>query len=1207
MLDSVLTTDFRHRLFQDAFKDHAKKNVEHHISSYNHLIDHGLLEILQKKIIESIYVKHEKKYRYRVIFETINVPKPHVVENGIIREITPTEARHRDFNYESPVLVDMCELWMPEDRDETDTEEIVVKRHHQVHLFTIPVMVCSKICILGDMSSEQRVKTGHHVWDQGGYFIINGNEKVIVSQIKLTDNTVVCFSDKTSTASSSRKKYSHCCSIRSFSEETSHSLEISVHMGKSLKIKRGCSETYIDDTEIKISFPKLKSMIPVGVLFKALGYTTQAEIQELIGLDRSFSKYILYIYGGGEVSTQAEAIEYIKQNILPPRKHGDEVESDFESDSEGEGENTEEAEYYNTQVSKILSSELFPHLGMTASVRDKALFLGYMISKLLKLFVCKDESEEINIDDYEYKRIENSGILMASLISIAIKKFVSKVKDSNRRNIMVHEALTKKITSTILRSFTNSWWGAEKSYKRSGVIKQLERVSPKWTISDMRAVSRFLPEQLGNSAKNIMLRMIQGSQYGYTCCVESPEGKNAGIVLNLCNLVKISKKINTVEVRGILEKFENFRKMEPEDEISDFHTCTKVFVNTCFVGLSDDPEEMLEEFEEMYKYGVDENISICYNEEEDIIKIYCDEGRLLRPLFRVYKGECLLEKDIRSGVLTETQQTSWDYLVQKRYIVFVDPLTASSSLIAPNPEKLQEFKERGLKTSYMEIDPNMMLGQNASFIPFPDHNQSPRNIFYSSMGKQSIGYNMWDINTRCDTTFNSLTYAQKPISSTVFGRMSGLTFVPTGFNVMLAVLTGENQEDSLTINKGAIERGLFTSSKFSTETYSTVLENKEVLSLEIPPEKIRNKKYNYSKLDSRGIIREGVYVKARDVLVGLVYRKTVKVKNSKDETRNIEKDCSEIPEGEDIEEGRVHKVFVTKTSGGSKLIKIVIRKTRLPELGDKFCSRGAQKGICGAIVQEVDLPFVSDGTSDNGIRPDIIMNPNAYPSRMTIGQILELVLNSRCCLQGEYGDCTAFSESSVNVAEELRRQLAEAGEPDFDPDFVLKTSRDFEDKVVPIMKRFGFSGDGKRTLVSGITGECLEAKVFMGPVYYHKLKHMVSDKVRARARGKKDLLTRQPQSGRKNQGGLKVGEMERDCIISHGTTEVLRDRLFLNSDKYSMPVCVDCGFMVSDRTYCSQCEGTKTVLVDIPYVSKQIFFNLMTAGVDIRINPATVM
>jgi DNA-directed RNA polymerase beta subunit len=479
-----------------------------------------------------------------------------------------------------------------------------------------------------------------------------------------------------------------------------------------------------------------------------------------------------------------------------------------------------------------------------------------------------------------------------------------------------------------------------------------------------------------------------------------------------------------------------------------------------------------------------------------------------------------------------------------------------------------ESKKESTETIISDIT---TVSANQSFLcgdTFCVHN-SPRNCYQAAMGKQAMSIFALSHLVRADTVTHVLNYPQRPIVSTKTADFMGFSEMPSGINCIVAIAcyTGFNQEDSIIINNSAIQRGLFWATTYRTHsdeekkqgTYNTER-------IGTPPLNIRKKDNNYSLLDENGIVRTrfpvytdqngkkcgggAVYVESGDVIIGKIL-----IQSSKSNPEELTDISLTIKKGE---EGYVDRIFTSISPNGYKLVKVVIRTLRIPEVGDKFASRAAQKGTCGMIYNQTDMPFTQDG-----IVPDIIINPHCIPSRMTINQLMESTLGKSCCIEGTFGDSTPFTKSSINIAEELCQRL----------------------------EMHNYERTGKELLCNGMTGKIM-GEVFIGPVYYQRLKHLVSDKIHARSDGPNASLTRQPLEGRSRDGGLRFGEMERDCIISHGASKFLSERLSEQSDPYVISTCMDCNGFATTNEYCKNCGSDNVCKVNLPYISKLVIQEL---------------
>ena len=618
----------------------------------------------------------------------------------------------------------------------------------------------------------------------------------------------------------------------------------------------------------------------------------------------------------------------------------------------------------------------------------------------------------------------------------------------------------------------------------------------------------------------------------YICPNETPEGAQCGIVKNFSLLTTVSDDISTAHVKNILNPFQRKCEILPIDDIHEIPNIIlyyTVFINGSIYGYTKHKTKCvntLKRIRDVEKL-LEWHVSISYDDIDREIHIFSDEGRLLRPLLKVNKNKISLPK-------------TWNNTIS-----YIDAAEVENNAIAMHPRELQ----KNLYT-YCEIHPSLMLGIATSIMPYSDHTPSPRVIYQSNMIKQSLGIYSLSNELRVDTRVHMLHYPQKPLVSTKYSNFLGLNDLPSGINCVVAIAcyTGFNQEDSIIMNKNSIERGLFCSTEYRTITINEYKKNNYTeTKIGIPPLSVRNRMLNYRKLGQDGIIKPGSFVNVNDVIVGkylINYKKTEK----------IQADCSEyVKKGE---EGIIDKVFTCRSIDGYKIIKIKIRHVRRPRVGDKFDSRSAQKGTIGMIYSQEDMPFTKCGMT-----PDIIMNAHAIPSRMTISQLLETLSGKISANTGKPIDSTPFTKNSHNIMNSLCDQL----------------------------HSLGFERHANEVMYNGFTGEKFDAQIFMGPTYYTRLKHLVACKIHARDYGAVQSLTRQPTSGRSRDGGLRFGEMEKDCMIAHGCAQFLKERLYDLSDPFQISVCPDCCVVSNDNEICQLCHNDCVKLVEIPYACKLLF------------------
>ena len=1091
-----------HQILQSHYTAYGTAHLQ--LESYNHLITFGLQRIVNET--PEIVINGAKGMRFVYTFGHVFVENPKIAtDDRSLRPIFPSETRIRDLSYESAICVDVTT------RIYENETLIETKLAQRVIIGYIPTMLKSVICNLTDKSKRDQINANECVYDQGGYFVINGKERVIVFQVRPTYNFVQVIEQTITTST----KYKYIADIRSVAEESGYSVLVQ-------------SMISMNGKNIYFSLPNIKEPIPAGIVFKAFGILDPEDIRKMIGMKfEKGEKYVKYIlYDSAHITNKDDAIAFIgKYPMYVIQK-----------------------EKQTAYAKQIVEMELFPHLGITATLIEKAEFLGYMLRKLISTIIGirKDDDR----DNISHKRIETSGALIGDLFRAVFGNYVKNIAILLQKNPDIISHITKAgnyITKNIQTCFSTGNWGSKKSnHIKQGVSQVLDRMTFSATLSHLRRCVITT----GKDSKNEKIRQIHTSQFGFICPAETPEGAQCGIVSNLAMLTRVSRKVSTVITKETIVKCDNVDA-----------TGIIVMVNGVIVAKTENPDDLVAEIVELRKNKlIDRSVSIVFDLIDNEIRILCDEGRLLRPVFVVNDGK-----------IYNDYEKSWDTLVEEGYIQYMDSNEIENSVIAMTPDLLE-------KSDYIydacEIEPYTILGVCASIIPFPDHSQSPRNCYQSSMAKQALGVPLLTFNQRADSTIHVLDYPQRPLVCTNSAKMLGFNDMPSGQAPIVAILTKEgfNQEDSIILNKSSIDRGLFR-----VTTYFTIVDqearnsSKGYQTIEIPPVEIRRKGWNYAFLETSGpnagIVKKGYHLKKDDVVIGKVFTKTCKDKTD-DRSSSPKTDVSIVIKTGD--EGIVHNIIITTTPEGHKMVKIVIRVIRIPEVGDKFASRSAQKGTCGMIFSQEDIPFTREG-----ITPDLIINPHCIPSRMTINQLMETILGKSGSMKGKFGNSTPFSASSTNVSSRICDELENAG----------------------------YERHGYEVMYDPYTGKKLEANVFIGPTYYQRLKHLVSDKMHSRAKGLVTSLTRQPVEGRSRDGGLRFGEMERDCVLSMGASRLMKERLFDMSDPYSAIVCSLCGQISTSQTECKICKEDKLCVINIPYAAKLLFQELNALGVKIDLIP----
>ena len=1081
--------------------------VRQHLDSYNDFIEHDLQNIIDEVGDISI---DSPDYPFKIRLKHIEIGRPRVIEvDGSDHPVYPTECRLRNLSYAAPLYLEMAVV--RDDREESS---------ELVHVGDVPVMLKSRLCLLYNNSTNELIQVGEDHRDPGGYFIVNGSERVIVALEDLAPNRIGVDRDDTGTKPVFRSKV--------FSTTVGFRARITV------KLK--------PNNALAVSIPGVPADIPFIMLMRALGTEADKEIVEMVSgveevqnvLDASFEE----AQGVGSV---AEAITYIGNRVA----HG-QVE-----------------EYRIRRAESVLDRNFLPHIGNTAEYRrGKAYFLGEMASRVIELKLGLREQDDK--DHYSNKRLKLAGALLADLFRVAFRNLCRDIKyqlermSVRRRRLSIGAAVRHGIiTERVQHSLATGNWG----HGRVGITQLLDRTNSVSTFSHLRR----LQSPLSRSQPNFEARDLHPTHWGRLCPNETPEGANCGLVKNLSLMAKISVKRDSTEIKQTLFRLGALPSAEVVTGAKASNA--KIFLDGALIGFASDPDAMTNDFKEMRRRGeIPPDISIAHYKTiyrgiaTSEIYVNCDAGRVMRPLIVVDETKPRLTNELVSEL--KRGDIKWPDLLKQGIIEYLDAEEEENAHVA------LDFNKIGVDHTHVEIAPYTILGICTSIIPYAEHNQSPRNSYEAAMAKQALGIFATNFFNRVDTQFHLLHYPQIPLVKTKPMDVLGYYERPFGQNFVVAVQSfeGYNMEDAIVFNKASIDRGLARSTLFrvykaESRRYLGGLKDK----FEVPEtgtRGFRGEQY-YRLLEGDGIVSVESAIDGNDVLVGrtspprfLEEYREFEVKGPTRRDTSVTMRPTEM--------GVVDEVFLTGSSQGSDLVKVRVRDERIPELGDKFASRHGQKGVIGMVVPPEDMPYTVDG-----VIPDVIINPHTIPSRMTIGQFIESAAGKAAALSGKILDGTPFS----NVK---------------------------QDDIRKTLVKYGFQPAGREVMYSGITGERLTADIFIGVVYYQKLHHMVADKMHARARGQVQMLTRQPTEGRSRGGGLRFGEMERDCLIGHGAALLLKDRLLEESDKATVYVCEKCGYLAyfdfKQRRYvCKTCGETSNVSqVTVSYAFKLLLQEMMS-------------
>ena len=1149
---------------------HLKQLVRHQVESYNDFVTYQIqktISMFNPVHIHSDqdFVKECGKYRLElfITFENFSIYRPQIHENnGATKLMFPHEARLRNFTYASNMTLDMNIKYVVRTGAALESERTFYKTLPKIHIGKLPIMLKSCICVLEQYKHIPHGVSGECRMDSGGYFIINGSEKTCLGQERAAENLVQCFN-----ISKNNSKWGWMAEIKSVPDFKCISpKQISLMISsKNNGFGKGMS----------LQIPRIKVPIPLFIVFRAVGIITDKDICQRIVFDEDHkdNKNMLFALRGSIVEanaclTQEDALKYITNNVMY---------TPFNEDKETGARKKREF------AVEVLNNDLFPHC---KTMDQKIYFLGYMTNRLLRCSFGYEETDDR--DSYMNKRIDLTGTLLNNLFRNYFNKLVKDMQKQITREInngswrstedyygIVNMTNIYKIVKSttiengLKRALATGDFGIKHTNSNKvGVAQVLNRLTYISSLSHLRRINT----PIDKSGKLIPPRKLHATSWGFLCPAETPEGGSVGVVKNLSYMTHVTIPCNSTALyEFVAPHLRELTTLTP----SEVFTGVKVFVNGAWLGIAKDALHLYGSLKsKKYKGIINVYTSITFNTKCKEIRVCNDAGRLTRPVLRVKDHSLLLTKSYIRRLAEK--EISWDDLLTEcqtdnAVIEYIDASEQNLSMIAMEPSELADESNSIHKYTHCEIHPSTIFGILASCIPFPEHNQSPRNTYQCAMGKQAMGMYVTNYDNRMDKTAYVLTYPARPLVDTRVMNMIELNQIPSGTQVVVAIMThsGYNQEDSILFNKGSIDRGLFQATIYHTEKdEDKKIHGDEEIRCRPDPSKTKGMKFgNYDKVNSKGVIPENTLLENRDIIIS----KVLPIKEARNDHTKTTKyeDQSRIYRTK--EEAYIDKNYMERNGDGYNFCKVRIRTVRKPVIGDKFSSRHGQKGTIGNIIPECDMPFTS-----NGLRPDIIINPHAIPSRMTIAQLKETLLGKVLIELGLFGDGTSFGKFEIkDICKELQN--------------------------------VGYQSQGEEIMYNGLTGEQIETSIFIGPVFYQRLKHMVADKQHSRSIGPMVNLTRQPAEGRSRDGGLRYGEMERDCMCSHGASRFNKGRIYDASDAFRVHVCKRCGLIAAfnDEVHIHHCKTCDNRIdfdyVELPYACKLMFQELITMNIAPRI------
>ena len=1283
------------------FKDHKYPFTGHHLDSYRDFIKSQLpyiiksynpITMIKYDDFDNVIMKVDL-YVGGENGDEIYVDRPTTYEDGTPKLITPNDARMRNLTYESHIFAKIFIKITTQ-----DSAKELTKTFNNVAIGSIPIMLHSDMCILKNQGSNILRKMGECPYDTGGYFIIDGKEKVIIAQEKIVTNklfvsklnddddgfgykgVIRCVADKGALAPRSVEFYYVDIPI------------IDANIEEDIKIKNSTAKGFLYGS-IHVSLPSFNGKIPLFILFRAFGIESDKEIYYTIfgnKLDENEKNYFN---------------DFIRPSIMSTTFIEDDIEFKIYSQEDAIKYLKYKVRYGTTEhVKSTLTMEVFPNI---LEFNNKGKYLGYLVLQFIKTVV--NVLPISDRDSYIYKRVDISGFMLSELFQEAYQKLRDSIRNTmdsmyyygswkqqdNYDNFITEHNIYKLIsamivTDTFSKSLKGRWGLSTDEDPELGKVQDLSRISYIGYMSHLRRVN--IP--IDRSIKITGPHRLHSQQWGMMCPFESPDGGSIGYLKNLSLLAKITAGLNIENIEQCLVDIGII-------QLSNYnlHTnknITNVFLNGTLFGITGDPIFVTRLLKAFRRNGlINILISISWHIPTNELRIFTEAGRPCRPLLILkhngktgdneislykhnynnwfdllnglsvklkddektddyyyrdiytnpldigiskhsysstggasynsaqydskyydanYQGGSSENNEEGGGIFNTITENLFNYQGGKKdeeysddeddeynnynrdkykkilavlennaaCIEYLDNEETDTCLIAMNKDEITPYH------THLEIHPSTILSVVSGNIPMCNHNQSVRNVFHAAQSKQAIGMYATTFNNRFDTMSYVLHYPQRAIINTKIAQYTSSDIMGNGFNTIVAIMTytGFNQEDSIMINRATINRGLNSLSYYKSITATSKIVSQNERTIFGNPIKMKEeginvlgiKKRDYTYINDKGFIKEGTYIPQGQevIIVGMlsvkeVYKEVKRGVFIEQVKETIYTDVSISTDNSLY--GTVDKVYISnKLSGEDSIIcKVRFLKIKKPEYGDKHASRHGQKGVLGMIIPEENMPFTKDG-----IKPDIIINPHAIPSRMTIGHLVECIFAKMCCLDGLLGDATVF----IPIDNE---------------------------KIYKRLEDNGFNKHGNEILYNGFTGKQIETEIFIGPTYYFRLKHMVAEKLNARGTGKLTGLTRQPTEGRRKGGGLRIGEMERDTVLSHGISLFLKESMMERSDKYTWAACKRCGTLVAfniteNINMCRNCNNDDVCVIQTPYAFKLFTQELEAMGIQMRVN-----
>ena len=1122
------------------FRDDPEWTVRHHLDSFNRLLSTSMEDMMRTFNRQFVAQLDDEGTARRVEVEVSDakLDRP---------ERTPAECRAMMAHYNAVLRANVVVRFV-------DGDKSSVKRFARVRIGSLPIMIRSAACPLEGASPEAMAAAGESIADVGGYFVVGGREKVIVTQEKFRGNVMRTGRDRTGRVAGLIYAY----------EAT----------GESKLYPKRTNLTVDADGRVHLRLVRFNdSTVPLHVIFRALGVETDREIADMVTLGNSpewswvgaWLRPSLVMAQEGQY-TQEAALEALASRMR------------FRSVPE---------------ALKVLVEDLFPNQG--PSFRAKAAFLAHLVRQFAAAHTGRVPLTDP--DAYAIKRLVTSGELMTlqfrnaydifrilSLRAIKNEYVFGAIRTTGRMEDLVRaDNLEKIFPAGVVDDYMNRYMRGVvvkegvtvADGNKEGVVQELSRVNYLSTLSHLRRAHSQTDETL----KMRTPRQLHVQQYGVVCPFETPDGGHIGLIKALSILTRITPGTDEAPVRAALRD----EGMVPLDALSPtgLGLAALVFLNGALVGAVDKPQVVAAGLRLRRRAGtLDRDVSVHWNVRSGELEVQCDEGRAVRPLVinPLPGGQGLASSDaaitaaarrfghrwtaLVGGMAISSRADSHQAMEKRRGMVeYLDVDEGfQDTLVAMWPRDVDA------RHTHVEIHPAGALSAVASLVPFLEHNQAPRNLYACGHAKQAIGVYATNFRHRVDAVAYVAWNAQLPLVATRFRAAhgpAGARLLASGQNLTVAIMPalGFNQEDSIVLNRASVQRGILRVDVYKGLTESESVEAGKTFANPSALRKngtyvARLRQAYYGALGDDGLPVVGTRV-GRDDHIALLGR--VDADAATDSTVVSDRDLHGV-------------VDLVQASGplGARRVRIRLRQSRPPDLGDKLCSRFAQKGVVGAIVDPWHLP-----RTESGVVPDVFFNPHAFPSRMTVGHLLDTLMGKACAMEGVFGDGTPYTAGTDVAA------------------------------LGAALEGRGFDRAGDETMYDSVTGARLVCPVFVGITSICRMKLMSVDKMHSRAEGPKVRRTMQPAAGRGRNGGLRVGEMERDVMVAHGESGFLRESFMERSDKFAIAVCSVCGAPSDGDRLCGVCRADPVdaaVGVEMPYAFNVMRQELDAIGISTRLS-----